>query len=657
MFRLALRGLRGSPWTTLMAVVTLALGIGLTMAVYAAAYGILVRPLPYLEPSRVALVWTRMAGVDHDILSPRPEVDEWRRRLRAFDVVAGFTRGSFTLHGVGEDRVIEVGLVTDRFFDALRTTPTVGRTIQAGSGLDQVVVSDRLRHRIEALGGAVVGRRLDIGAVPFVVTGALPPGFALPSDDVEAWVQVDAVPGVTLLNRGDARLLRLVARLRSGVTLDQARDDLRRVAGEMFGPRDVKGRTGRDAVLIPLDEEQVGPMRPVLLAFGVAAALVLIIACANVAILLATRTMARERELAVRLALGASRGHLVAAVLVESLLVTLLGSAAGVWLAALGLRALGALPAGLVPRAGDVHVDGAVLAGSVIVAVLAAAGAGLIPALRALHADAAALMGRSAATASHADRRMRASLAAVQVGLSVVLLVGAGLLTRTVLHLLRAGVGADARGVVTMRLILTGSARFDAASHRPFVHDLLREVRALPGVEHAGLGGSLPPDVGALPLTVRFIDERMGRDDSQTMTVTPVTPGYLSALGVRFSGGRDFGDEDSGRSVVILSASAVRSFHPWGDPVGRDLPPSLPPALSRQRSARVVGVVGDVKFRGLDAPTGAALYLPWDNLPSGIVAQVSDLCRAAQVEDLGHPAPLVRSFRYSPSPIPSFFPW
>jgi putative ABC transport system permease protein len=635
--RLAARGLRATPWTTAMAVLTLALGTGLTTAMYAAAYGILVRPMPYLEPSRVALLWTRVAGIDRDLRAPRLEVDEWRRRLSAFDDVSGFTSGSFTLRGAGEDRVVEIGLVTERFFDALGTRPTIGRTIQSDRGLDQVVVSDRLRRRIEALGSPIVGHHLDIGGRAFVVTGALPPGFALPSDEVEAWVQVDAVPGVTLLNGANARMLQLIARLPPGVTFDQARDDLQRVAAEMFGRDQRTGRPWRDAALAPLDEQQVGPVRPVLAAFGAAAALVLIIACANVATLLATRTMARDRELAVRLALGASRGHLVVAVLGETLLVVLLGSAAGVWVAALAVGALAVLPAGLVPRSGDVHIDGTALAASAVVALVAAAVAGLIPMLRAFRSDGGALMGRRTVSGGRTDRRLRAALAAVQVALSVVLLVGAGLVTRTVLQLLRADTGTDARGVVTMRLMLTGSARFDAGASGPFVRDLLREVRALPGVEHAGLGGSLPPDTGALPLAVRFTDERGERDDVLNLTVTPVTPGYLSALGVRFLGGRDFDEEDSGRSATILSATAARLYFPSGSPVGRDLPPSLPPALSHERSARVVGLVDNVKYNGLDAPTGAALYLPWDNLPSGIVYLV--------VRTAGRPLQIVPAIR------------
>ncbi len=602
-----------------MAVVTLALGIGLTTAVYAAAYGILVRPLPYREPSRVTLLWTRIATIDRDLQSSRSEVDGWQQRLRTFDGVAGFNGDSFTLAGAGDDRVVEIGLVTDRFFDVLGVTPTVGRTIHPGDGLDEAVVSDGLRRRIEARGETVVGHRLQIGGRPFVVVGAAPPGVALPAADVEAWVQVDAVPGVTLLNGANSRMLRLVARLRAGATLEQARDDAKRVAHELFGDNEVTHRPWRNAGVLPLDEEQLGPIRPVLLAFGVAAALVLIIACANVATLLATRILARDHELAVRLALGAGRGHLVAAVLVESLLVALPGSAAGARLASLGLRALAALPVGLVPRAGGLRVDGSVLAVSVAVAVLVAIAAGLIPALRTFRADAGVLMGHGARTAGRVDRRLRAGLVAVQVALSVVLLVGAGLLTRTVLGLLDANTGTDARGVMTMRLMLTGSAQFNAVSRQPFVHELLREVRALAGVEYAGLGGSLPPAVGALPLSVRFTDPDKGRDETVNLTVTPVTPGYLSALGVQFTGGRDFEAGDNGRAVAILSATAARFFFGKGDAVGQETWRALPPALARQRSARVVGVVDDVKFRGLDAPTGPALYLPWDNLPGSVV--------------------------------------
>jgi len=328
--RLAVRGLRATPWTAAIAVLTLALGTGLTTAVYAVAYGILLRPQPYERADRLALI-----NPDGSLSIRRVDIDEWIARLRAAKDVAAYTRGErFTVRGAGEPRVAETSIVSDRFFQVLGLAMEQGQPIVPGGPVTDIVVSDRLRRELGSDGRPLLGRTLTIGDRAFVVAGVAPPSLGLPTDEVDIWLRLDAVPGIAVFGRADVRSYRLVARLRDGATLAQLTGDVQRVNADLDREQGRKPDPDEPrASAVPVGEELTAPLRPVLAAFVVAAVLVLAIACANVAVLLVARTLARRRELAVRLALGAGRWRLVRGTLAESTVVAAAGAALGVALA------------------------------------------------------------------------------------------------------------------------------------------------------------------------------------------------------------------------------------------------------------------------------------------------------------------------------------
>ncbi|OGU32690.1 MAG: hypothetical protein A3K13_14290, partial [Gemmatimonadetes bacterium RIFCSPLOWO2_12_FULL_68_9] len=628
---MAVRGLRTTPWTAAAAVLTLALGTGLTTAVYAVAYGVLFRPLPYARPDRLALV-----GSGRSLSVRKPDIDNWVARLRTVEDVAAYTRSErFTVRGAGEPRVVDIAIVSDRFFQVLGLAMERGRPIAPGGPVTDVVVSDRLCRDLEAAGQVVLGQALTIGDRTFVVVGVAPPSLGLPNEDVDIWLRLDAVPDVAAFGRPDVRGYQLVARLRDDATLATLTDDARRVEADL-----AQWRGGRrppelpPVSALPVGEELTAPLRPVLGAFAVAAILVLAVACANVAVLLVARTLARRRDLAVRLALGAGRWRLVRGALAESAAIAVAGAVLGTVLAVGAVRVVTRLAAGELPRLDAVRVDVPVLAAGVLVAIVAALVAGLAPALHATRADAAALLGRAGAS-TRQGRRLRAALVALQTALSIVLVIGAGLLARTVSRLLSTDAGFEPRGALTVRLQLVDATRFDAVGRAPFVRDLLERVRALPAVRSAGVGGALPPEAGFVFMSVALEDEA-GHRETIMMDFAPVTGGYLAAIGAHLLSGRDFTEADAAASppVTVISASVVPFFFKDRDPIGQDLPFALP---GTKEKPRVIGIANDVKYSGLNKPLGTTMWVPWQRLPSSVVFLV---VRAA-----GDPAALAPDVR------------
>ena len=593
--RLAARRLMADPWAAFGAVLVAALGTGLNSAVFAVAYGVLGRPLPYADAGRLAIV---------DGVVRRERIDEWRARLGSFERVGAYATAGFTVIGAGDPRSSPVAVVDADFFQTLGAGPRAGRPFSRGE-TGGVVVSDWLSA------DAPLGARLTIGDVPLIVVGIMPAAFAFPSAGVDVWMPVAVAPGIAFDWSADARRFHLVGRLRPGVSIAQAADEASRTR-QALDPE--SSREVARVRVESLNEMLVAPARPVLLAFAAAGAIVLLIACANVATILIGRTVSRRRELAVRRALGASPVRLMTGVVSESVLVTGAGSIAGMLLAVLAVRLVARWAAGILPRLSELAVDWRVLLFAVASAAAASALAAL-PALRAVGGGAEQLR-EGGPTMRAGSRRLRGTLVVTQIALAVTLLSGGGLLARTILGLLHAGVGLDTRGAAVSQLMLTRSMSFAAADRGPMLDELLRRVRAIPGVTDAGAGSSLPPDNAGIEMRVTF--EENGVRTSHFLTEAGATPGYLPALGARILQGRDFEEADDGlaRPVVVLSESAARVLMPPGDVVGRELPVSLPGLRGRGHPA-VIGVVSDVKYLGLEAQAGPTVYLRWRDLPAG----------------------------------------
>jgi len=606
----ALRSLRTSPWTAGVAILTLALGTGVNTAVIAVAYGLLLRPLPYADPSRLVVVETGGGALD----VPLQAIDEWKARQRAASSVSGYASTQITMRGTREPRVVGVGLVTGEFFATLGMQPEQGRTLTGDSDTG-VVVSARLARALAAEGIAAPGGGLRFVDRVYDIVGIMPSSFAFPNDEIDAWIGAQGGPGVRVFNDSDARRFHLIARLRPDVGIEQARGELQRVDDElqaMTGQR----RENRTLVIRSLRDLMSASMRPVLRAFVASAVLVLLVACANVATLLTGRAVAKSRELAVRLAIGAEPRRLVRAALFESLCVAVIGSGLGVGFAAVLLRIFSAYATGVVHHLGAIALDWPVLATTIGVAFVTTMVCGAAPAVQASRTDFAAAFRDTTASQSKTGRRLRFVLVVVQVALSIVLLTGAGLLSRTVLRLLQENSGIEPQHGLAATLMLGETTRFDARSRGPFMRELLTRVRALPGVREAGLGSNLPPSVMQIQIGVRF--DRA--EQMQMLSLAGITPGYIPALGGRLIRGRLFetGDETSDGGIAVLSETAARVLSRERDPIGRQIAVSLPRASGGRFQPRVVGVITDIKYQGLDAPANGAIYVPWEELPASV---------------------------------------
>ncbi len=604
-----------APGSMTAAVLILALGTGANTAVLATTYGVLLRPLPYSDASRLVIVSTMTADGTETSL-PRKNIDALTRGLTTVERAAGYADRELTVQTAAESRLMRVTEVTPGFFDVLGVAPSVGRaSFDEGSG-PEVVVSARLERDLRRAADNVLGRPLPIATSVHTVSGVMPARFGFPAYEVDAWTYMPVAPPPPTNPVGrpiEWPRFRLLARLAPGVTLEMLRDDVTRVMRELYGP--TFGHPGGASASVRVVEQALtGSVRPALLAAIAASVLVLLVACANVAVLLLGVQAKRAREWAMRLALGASMRRLVQATFVESALLATLGSVLGVGVAMALVGVFLGAAAGHLPRLHEVSLDMPVLVGAVVISAIVAIVCGMAPALALTRRDLLAVF-RGATTSSSATHRLRSALIIAQLALSFVLVTGTGLLARTVMRLAEEDAGITPTGALAARLVLNDDILTDVTTRAPMLRALLDRVRALPGVEHAGVGGNLPPTILPTRIFVTFVE----RKETMPLSLASATPEYLEALGVRLVTGRLFDADDEGRPdpVVVVSESAARFLAPGKDLTGQELPIRLPPIVGFPRNPRVLGIVRDVKYSGLDAPAPATVYVQWRDLPSG----------------------------------------
>ncbi|HKG92444.1 MAG TPA: ABC transporter permease [Gemmatimonadaceae bacterium] len=638
-FRYALRTLRRSPGFAVVAVLTLALGIGATTAVFTVVNGVLLRPLPYADPDRLALVW--ISGPATTGPAPRLPLSagvftDARERVRTFDGFAAFRSRSFALAENGEaaEQVRGAG-ASAGLFEVLGVKPRIGRTFSAAEdrpGAEKVVVlSDALWRRKYGASPSVLGRQITLSGDRYTVIGVMPPGFAFPRGaelpgalQFPARTQLWTPMAFTELELSPQRKgtlnLAAVARLRPGVTPERAEQDLSAVSTAL---RDSWGgfARGYGMVAVGLREQGVAPVRSRLLLLLGAVALVLLIACANVANLLVARTAARRREMAVRSALGAGRGRLVRQMVAENVVLAAAGAVLGAVLAMWGKDAMLALVPGDLPRADDVVIDARVLAATLLLAVAAGVAFGVVAAAHAARARIGEALSASGTKVAGGPRqlRMRRTLVAAEVALSLMLLVGAGLLGTSFARLQRVPPGFEPAGAITGGLLLPFTGEFnparDGARWRTTFDRYLERVRALPGVRSAGGVSSLPL-TGAVEFTVFAVDGRprpASAEDAPSAAYAVVTPGYFEAAGMQIRQGRPITDADRADAapVVVVNEALARKHWPGESAVGKRITIGFDERVSRE----VVGVVGDVKLISLDAETTPAVYFPLEQVP------------------------------------------
>jgi len=609
--RYAVRTLAKSPAFTLIVVLTLALGSGANTAIFSVVNGVLLTPLPYKDPSRLVVVWESKGTSTHNVVNPANYKD-WHDRATSFNGLALLSWAGLTFTGDQAERV-PGRAVTPDFFGVLGATPLLGRTFNAEESRPKaprvMVLSEALWRRRFGADRAIVGRAVPVAGGTARVVGVMPASFRpMPLGHEQYW---EPMP-LDWSNRArNGRYAMVVGRLRNGVTIERAQTEMSRIARQLESEAP-DFDTGWGATVVPLMEQVVGgAQRTILVVLG-AVSLVLLIACANVANLMLARASSRERELAIRAALGASRWRLVRQALVESVILALAGGAAGALLASWGVHLLVRAAPPEVPRIADIRLDFTVLAVTGLVSMAAGVLFGL-PA--ALSRSGAAIQGLHAATTrTTADvpaARLRGALVITQMSLAIVLLVGAGLLVRSLQRLIAVDPGFDPANISAVTITLPDATYPDSLRRVTFYERLLERVRAMPGVQSAGIISWLPmtPGNAATSLTV------VGRPEpapgqKPTAAIRIVDPGYFDAMRIPLRRGRSLVPSDRLGSVpvAVISDAMARKLWPGEDPIGRHVKVEW---WHEKVSVEIVGVVGDSRHDGLDAEFEPTLFYPF----------------------------------------------
>lgn len=617
--RLAVRSLLKSPGFTLIALITIALAIGANTAVFSLVNALLVRPLPYKSPNELVLLWEKFSaqGLDRIPVSA-PEFNDYTKELKSLEV-GGFDYVDLNLTAGDMPERIPGAVVSPSVFSVLGARPSQGRvftTEEFGEGNDGVIVmSERLWKRRFNSDPQIIGKELQLNGRTFTVVGLMPEAFQFPlplfniqggtfGGKVDLWKPI-AFSKTELENRG-SRSYGVIARLKRNVSLGQAQAELDTLIARWHSlfPDNYSPATKFGGTLYPLHDQVVGGMRTALMVLSGAVALVLLIACANLTTMLLARAGAREREIAIRVALGAGRGRLVRQMLTESVLLAVIGGTAGALLAIWGLDLLRAIGAVTVPRIAEANLDPRVLFVTLVASVLTGILIGLIPAFASAKPELTEALkegGRGSTTGTRSNR-VRNALVVSEVALALVLLVGANLLLKSFVRLQNVNPGFEPRNVLTMELSLPVAKYARGKPVADFYAELVRRVQGLPGVEAAAL-------TSILPLSGNNSDSSFaieGRDPNVDKVypdeeIRGVTPDYFKALRVPLLSGRFFDQRDNADApkAVIVNQAFARKWFPNQEAVGKRI------TFSDTRKPdiewiTIVGLVGNMHHQGLD---------------------------------------------------------
>ena len=611
--RYALRQLLTSPGFTLVAVAGLALGIGATSALFSVVNAVLLRPLPYHEPERLV----RLSSTNEATNLTRGGFSysryfEVQERQRVFSDLALSVGNSTTLTGGGDPEQLVVLHASAALLPALGLEPLLGRNFSADEdrrgGERVALISHAMWQQRFNRDPSVLGRTLTIDGAPHTIIGVLPDAAtAFPLDRQQIWVpRPEEVPYPEALNNG-GNWFQLIARLRPGVSLQQARESMNVIAAGYRAAKPGNVDAPSRIEVVPLLEDAVGAERRSYLQLFGASGCVLLIACANIANLLLARFATRRREIAARFALGASRGEVVRQFVTESMLLALLGGALGVLLGDWALRALVAFAADLIPRAADIRIDPIVLGFSLLATLVTGLAIGVLPALQASNMNVLDALKEAGRASMGSGRRLRASLLIVEVSLSLVLLIAAGLLLTSFARLQRVEPGFEPKGIFTAELALPPQ-RYTPEKIAAFYQQLPQRLATLPGVTSAALSSRVPLTGVGTPTVMAVMGRPLPPLSERAGAYRHlVSPRYFSTLEIPIRAGRDFDERDNASvpQVAIINETFARRFFPGEDPIGRTLITGMV-----QRPARIVGIVADVRSNGLNAPPEADYFLP-----------------------------------------------
>ena len=616
--RQALRGMWKQPGFTLVAAITLALGIGANTAIFSVINALILNPLHITEAERVVALWRTAKDKRDKGPASYLDLQEWRAQSRSFEAIAGYKPNAFTLLGDQAEQVQGMR-VTANFLSLLKVNPLLGRDFQVDEekrgAKDVVIISNQFWQ--QRLNGDVsaVGKDLIIDGKPFTVIGVLPHDFEFPlaRRSTELLTTVAREEG-NLEERG-AMVFLTLGRLQPGVTLTQAQAELNNVAGnlEQQYPQYWRNTT---AYLVPAGEEIVGSeIRRALWVLLGAVIFLLLIACTNVSNLLLVRASVRQRELALRVALGAGTWRILRQWLTESLLLALLSAVIGVLFATWGLKLIKFYGAGQLPRLHEVQIDLPVLTFTVVVSILTAVVFSLLPAFKASRPDINEVLkaGAKTATSSGSSQLWRDSLVVAEVALGLVLLIGAGLMMRSFASLTNVHPGFDPQNVLTARITLSGPAFEDTEARRRYVSQTIEHLKALPGVESAALVAPMPfsgAEIGG-DFKIEGQATEVGREPSAN--VRNVTSEYFQTIRIPLLKGRYFSEQDQRGNVgtAIVNETFARRYFPNDDPIGKRIKElGVNQNEGDPKQYEIVGVVGDVHHNSLMRSATPELYLP-----------------------------------------------
>jgi putative ABC transport system permease protein len=615
--RYALRQLLKAPSFTAVAILTLALGIGACTAIFSVVNVVLLRPLDYPEPGRIVIIReTQLPQFPEFSVSP-PNYLDWEKQTKSYEYFAAYGGANLNLTGEGEPQRLVGVKTTAHYFDAYGVKPVLGRMLlpeEDAPGKNHVVVlSYPFWQRVFGGTHDVVGRAIQLNGEPYTVVGVAPVGFGLTSK-VDAWTPMAFKPDEIANDARGGHYINVVGRLRPGVTVAQARAELEVIAAQL-AKQYPDSNKGWGIFMMPIQDYTVRDVKPVLYTLLGAVGCVLLIACANLANLLLARATARHREISIRAALGASRARLVRQLLTESVVLSLCGGVAGLLLARWGLDALLALAPTSLPRVTEIHLDSGVLIFSLALSIITGLVFGIAPAWLAARADVneALKQGTRGSTEGGARGRLRSALVVIEVTFALMLLGGAGLLARSFMQLAHVDPGFIPENATVLRLSLPQKKYATSEQQTAFADSLLERVKALPGVQFAGITHSMPL-VGDYVLGFNIEGHpAIAPSDLPSTNYYAVTPDYLRAMGIRLVRGRVFTPQDDAKAprVAIINETMARQYFPNEDPIGKRINITNGPDTWRQ----IIGIVGDIKQYGVDKATSAQSYEPFAQVP------------------------------------------
>jgi len=613
--RFAVRGLLKHPGFAAIAVITLALGIGGSTSIFTVVDAALLRGLPYKSPENLYHLWEQTPKAEYPKREfSYPDYQDYQQN-NVFDGLAAYTGGGAILSGLGDPENVNAPRVNAAFFSVLGVDPILGRTFQTGEDNQgapkTTVLTYALWQRRFGADPTVIGRALTINGESYTVIGVLPQNFQFALRPADLFLPYQ--PTQNQLTRRFMHGTNLIARLKSGKSVGEAQSEMNLISGRIEKQYN-DSHAGVSARVVPLQEEVVGNVRPILLVLLGAVGFVLLIACANVASLLLTRSLSRQKEVAIRSALGASRWRVVRQLLTESMLLSLVGGAAGLVIAYWGVPALVAvLPQSqlnAMPFLQTLHLNSGVLAFSFGLSLLTGLIFGLAPAVQSSRLDLnEALKEGGRQTSIGAGHRLRSAMVVTEIALAVVLLIGAGLMMKSLLRLLQTNIGFKTDNLLTMTVILPPTKYTQPEQQINFNDQLRANVQSLPGVSGAGTVNILPTNPGN---TTRFYidgDPIPAPGKEVEANIRTVSDDYFKTLGVPLIAGRMFDAHDTaqGQSVVIIGKTIADRMFAGRDPVGRHLRYSS----FDGNGDLIVGVVGDIKITGLDEALKPVLYYPF----------------------------------------------